>query len=119
MSLPSAAVQTRFLEAVRAGRLQEKGVRTGRSEAGAGDAVVELDLAVAGGHITAASFRAFGCPATIAAADWVCEWLPGRTMDAARGLSVEEVEQGLALAASRRLAAVVVLEAMAWALADP
>lgn len=102
-----------FLAPAHAGRLPA--AASGRADSASAGAVVEVDLTVNAGTIGAAAFRAYGPPATVAAADWVCGWAAGRTLAAARGLSVQALAQALALPAGQRECALVVLDALAAA----
>ncbi|MDN5939437.1 MAG: iron-sulfur cluster assembly scaffold protein [Salinisphaera sp.] len=113
----SFELRARFLRARHAGRLDGPGLCSGRASADAGDAMVEVDLRVANGEIIASAFRAYGCPATIAVADWVCEALVGRTIAAAGSINTRVVEQASGLPAAKRDCAVVVLDAVVTALA--
>ncbi|MES1934120.1 scaffold protein [Salinisphaera shabanensis T35B1] len=85
------------------------------------DARCRLYLAVDGdtheARIDKAAFAMFGPPVAIASADWACEWLQGRTIEAARSLSSRDFEQALCLAPAERYAALLVLDALADALA--
>lgn len=82
------------------------------------DLALYLSLAPDGVTIGEARFRARACPAGIAAADWACEWLRGRTLDEARGLTVEDIESGAGLAPDRRDRGLLVEDALAAALAQ-
>lgn len=90
----------------------------GEADTPAEDAVCRLYLACEDGKIATAAFAVFGPPVVVACADWACEWLTQRTIDAARGLTVQEFERALVLAPSERYAALLALDALASALAD-
>ena len=96
--------------------IQWKG--SGEADTPAADAHCRLFVDAAEGVIASAAFAAFGPPVVIACADWVCEWLSGRTIDAARSLTVREFEQALVLAPHERYAGLLVLDALTGALRD-
>ncbi|WP_193222168.1 iron-sulfur cluster assembly scaffold protein [Alkalilimnicola sp. S0819] len=78
---------------------------------------VVIGLTVDAERIVDAGFLAFGCPATLAAAAWLSQWLPGRGLDEVRGLRGLEIAEALALPAERLSAALVVEDALRAALA--
>lgn len=83
---------------------------------GCGDHV-QIDLAIAGGQVRAAGFRAFGCGAATAAASAACELLRGATVDTALSLSIEQVDAALGgLGPARRHGAATAVDAVARAL---
>ncbi|MAA73863.1 MAG: hypothetical protein CMN28_04060 [Salinisphaeraceae bacterium] len=100
MSLWSNAIEQRFRHPSHAGPLDAPGLLSGR--ACANGLELSLDLAVEGGTIRQAAFRALGCPATIAVADWLAEQLAGVPLDRARDVNWPACEQALELPASRR-----------------
>jgi len=69
-----------------------------------------------GGRIENARFRAFGCPATIAAASFVVSQVAGRTASEARALDADRISQALALPDLRRPAAELASSALRSAL---
>ncbi|GAB3670122.1 iron-sulfur cluster assembly scaffold protein [Salinisphaera aquimarina] len=79
---------------------------------------VEIDTRGDAPRIRRAVFSVFGPPVAVACADWACEWLGDRTIDAARGLMVEDFEQALALAPGERYAALLVIDALASVLVN-
>ncbi|WP_348672305.1 iron-sulfur cluster assembly scaffold protein [uncultured Abyssibacter sp.] len=86
---------------------------TARAEATtpAGDDVVEISLWLNGSTIERARFRAHGSPATLCAADWVCEFAEGRSVTAA-ALSPATVVEALDLPRIRMPAALMAVDAL-------
>ena len=97
----------------------------GGFDAGAGDvrrgeagsehhgALVRIELALAAdGTVADARLKAWGCPATIACASLVTEWVRGRTLAAARGADVRGLAEPLELAVDRLYAPLVVEDAL-------
>lgn len=114
----SEAVRRRFLAPAHAGELPGgPAVRVGRAAA-PGDVALALYLRLdaAGARVERARFRAHACPSGIAAADWACEWMEGRTLDEIRGLKAEAVESGAGLAPDKRDCGLLVEDALAAAL---
>ena len=75
-------VQRRMANLAGAGSLAPgPDVITGRAGDRELGAEVELQLRAAGGRVTEARFRAFGCPHLIAAASWLTEYLAGASRD--------------------------------------
>ncbi len=68
------------------------------------------------GRIIDARFRAYGCGATIAAASWVRDWLPGRTVDEACALHDDTVRAALDLPPAKLHCAVLAVAAVRAAL---
>jgi nitrogen fixation NifU-like protein len=89
-------------------------VLEGRAAA-AGDVslLLYLELDADGETVARAVFRAHGCPSTVAAADWSCEWLRGRTLAEARGLTAGMIEGGAGLAPGKRDCGLLVEDALA------
>jgi len=115
----SAATLQRFRAAGHRGRLSGEGVVSGLAGSRRQGRAVALDLRLAQGTIVEARFRAYGCPATIAAADLVCERSTGGTAAEALALPVAEIEAALALTPARRGCILVVQDALRVALAAP
>lgn len=90
--------------------------RHGRGGALRTGSLIDLWLRVDDGTVREAGFEAFGCPSTIAAASWVCDWLPGRSLAAARGLDGLAIAEALQLAAAKRGVALVAEDALKAAL---
>ena len=114
----SAAVLEHVRNPRNAGRLpaDDPGVLTGE----AGDGVserVRLQLRVdAAGRIEASRFKAFGCPATIAAASYAALRLEGGTLERAKELRADEISDALDLAPAQRALAELPLRALEAAL---
>ncbi|MEM9603226.1 MAG: iron-sulfur cluster assembly scaffold protein [Pseudomonadota bacterium] len=112
----SEAVRSRF----RAPRFALTGAlagggATGASGARAAGALVEVHLGVGGDGALHARFRAYGDPATIAAAEWVCEQVDG-ALPPVSPPAVAAVSRALALPASRQHAAQHAVDALRAAL---
>lgn len=60
-----------------------------------------------------AGFAAFGPPAVIAAADWVCEHATGQTVEFLHTPTLADVEKALALTPTQRYAGLVAIDALA------
>lgn len=88
------------------------GAIVGRADTPAADAVCEIHLGIDAGRIVEARFAAYGAPLTVACADWLCEYISGRTIAATRGLSTQDMQAALALAAEERFAAMLALDAL-------
>lgn len=56
---------------------------------------VRFQLRTARGIVSAARFRAFGCPHTLAAAEWATERLEGASVESARAFDVEALRAAL------------------------
>src|SRR5690606_19150799 len=96
----SSEVLRRFDSPASAGRLDEAGTDApGRVEAEAQDPSlnvwVRFQVQIEGDSIRDVRFQAFGCPHTIAAADYVAEWLRGRPAAALRGLDIAGMSRDL------------------------
>lgn len=102
----------RFLQPGHAVAGHRAGQVVGRADTPAADAVCEIHLAVEAGRIDDARFALYGPPVAIACADWLCERISGRTIEAARGLSTQDMETALALAPEARYGAVLALDAL-------
>lgn len=114
----SEAVARRFLAPAHAGALP-RGTRVleGRATAAGGVSLaLFLEPDAAGETVENAVFRAQGCPSAIAAADWTCEWLRGRTLEEARGLTAVTIEEGAGLAPEKRDCGLLIEDALATAL---
>ena len=73
--------------------------RAGSRERGAS---VELWLQAADSRIGRARFQAYGCPHFIAAAEMLCEWCEGRTLEELPKWSWQAIQSELAIPASKR-----------------
>lgn len=112
----SPQIWERFRDPRHAGRLSGADVVCGESRTPASKAVLRLQVRLAEGRIQAARFQALGCPSTIAAGDWLCEWLEGKTLSEAKLLSAGSVGDALTLAPVRRHCAVLAEDALHGAL---
>jgi NifU-like protein involved in Fe-S cluster formation len=112
----SPEVWRRFRAPRHAGVLDGAGVCMGEARTPASKAVLRLFLDIGQGRIRAARFQALGCPSSIAAGDWLCEWLEQRSVSEAARLTVAELAEALALAAERRHCAVLAEDALRHAL---
>ncbi len=92
------------------------GVLTAEAGEGTGERV-RLQLRVgAAGRIEASRFKAFGCPATIAAASYAALRLEGATLERAVELRADEISNALDLAPAQRALAELPLRALDAAL---
>ena len=76
------------------------------------------DLAIDGTRIAQARFRAWGCPATLAAAAWCAEQIEGLDCVAAEALTGSEMAAALELSGAQRSVALIVEDALKDALAS-
>jgi NifU-like protein involved in Fe-S cluster formation len=108
----SPEIWRRFRAPRHAGVLGGAGVCLGEARTPASTAVLRLYLEIAAGHIRCARFQALGCPSSIAAGDWLCEWLEQRSVAEAARLAASELAEALALAPERRHCAVLAEDAL-------
>ena len=88
-------------------------VRRGEAGSEHHGALVRIELALAAdGTVADARFKAWGCPATIACASLVSEWVRGRTLAAVRAADVRALAEPLELAVDRLYAPLVVEDAL-------
>lgn len=80
------------------------------------DLQIRLDTRCA--RILDARFKAYGCGATIAAASWVCEWLPGHTPEQVDELRDATISKALTLPPQKVHCAVLAATAARAAVAD-
>lgn len=113
----SPLVWAHFQRPCGGGRPEQRGFRAGRAGAIKQGALVELWLRVQDERVEDARFEAFGCPSTIAAASWLCQWLPGRTLEQALALDGLTIARALEMDAAKRGVALVVEDALKAALA--
>lgn len=113
----SETVVRRFLTPAHAGD-PPRGARVleGRAAAGGMSLALYLELDAGGETIERAVFRAYGGPSTVAAADWACEWLRGRTLKEVRGLNAVTIEKGAGLAPEKRDCGLLIEDALEKAL---
>ncbi|MDQ4075969.1 MAG: iron-sulfur cluster assembly scaffold protein [Chloroflexota bacterium] len=88
MSLYNEFVQDHYRHPRNLGRLEgaTSSVRVFR-----GDAMLEFHVRVAGDSVEAATFRAIGCAGTVAAGSAMTEWLIGRRVVEAQGVTAQTV----------------------------
>ena len=93
----SSEVQQRFLSPGRAGKFDEgaPGLVSGEAADRSLNAWVRLQVQVLDGAIGAARFIVYGCPFTVAAADWAAEWLEGKPPTALLELGMRERREAL------------------------
>lgn len=75
-------------------------------------AVIRMELRCDGTVVTDARFKAWGCPATIACASLVAEWVRGRTLAEARDVDVRVLAEPLELPIDRLYAPLLVEDAL-------
>jgi nitrogen fixation NifU-like protein len=112
----SPEVWQRFRRPSHAGVLTGPDVATGEARTPASKAVLRLYLRMGQDMIQLARFQALGCPATIAAGDWLCAWLEGRKPADAADLPASQMADALALAPVRRHCAALAEDALRAAL---
>jgi nitrogen fixation protein NifU and related proteins len=85
-----------------------------RGEAGSEHhgAVIRIELRRDGAMVVDARFKAWGCPATIACASLVTEWVRGRTLADARAVDVRGLVAPLELPIDRLYAPLLVEDAL-------
>ena len=85
-------VRQRFLSPERAGPLAKgtPGLVSGEAEDRTLNVWIRFQVQVLDGAIRTARFNVYGCPHTVAAADWTAEWLEGRAAAALRELEMRE-----------------------------
>jgi NifU-like protein involved in Fe-S cluster formation len=89
----SRLVERHFAHPVGAGRWSAGDGQVASGEAGS-EALgthVRFELRVDDGLVTEARFQAFGCPHTIAAASWLAEHLPGRSLESPMPIPILEL----------------------------
>jgi nitrogen fixation NifU-like protein len=112
----SVEVWARFRAPRYTGALGGAAIVTGEARTPASKAVLRLHLKPHEGRVQSARFQALGCPSTIAAGDWLCEWLEGRKLTEAAGLRASQLAESLALTPVRRHCAVLAEDALRAAL---
>ncbi len=85
-----SGVRQRFLSAHRAGPLSDgtSGRVSGEAEDRTLNVWVRFELKVLNGAMHAVRYNVYGCPHTVAAAEWTAEWLEGRPVGALDELSM-------------------------------
>jgi len=117
----SAAVQDHFEHPRHVGVLDAADPAVGTGVAGAlsQGAVIRLQIRInAQGLIADSRFKAYGCPATIAAGSLAAEWVRGRTPAQALVISNQQIAETLALPPLKIHCAVLAENAVKAALAD-
>jgi NifU-like protein involved in Fe-S cluster formation len=112
----STQIWERFRAPRYAGALSGSSVLTGEARTPASQAVLRLYLHLGPDGVEQARFQAYGCPSVIASADWLCEWLEGRSPAEARALSSLCIAEALDLMPTRRHCAVLAEDALMAAL---
>ncbi len=87
-------------------------VRRGEAGSEHHGAVIRVELRCDGATVTDARFKAWGCPATIACASLVTEWVRGRTLADARVVDVRGLAEPLELPIDRLYAPLLVEDAL-------
>lgn len=87
-------------------------VRRGEAGSEHHGAVIRIELRCDGETVTDARFKAWGCPATIACASLVTEWVRGRTLLDARAVDVRGLADPLDLPIDRLYAPLLVEDAL-------
>lgn len=118
--LHSEATLARFRAPTHQGRLAGPGVLRGRAGDPAKGRALALDLTLSpdGSQVLSARFRAYGCPATVAVADLVCELAAGQAPQALAQLPLARIEAELGLPPERRGCILLAEDALRAALAS-
>ena len=90
-------VEERFLSPSRVGEFEEgtPGLVSGEAQDRTLNVWIRFQVQVLNGAIRAARFNVYGCPYTVAAADWAAEWLEGRPGAALAKLEMRERRRAL------------------------
>ena len=90
-------VEERFLSPSRVGEFEEgtPGLVSGEAQDRTLNVWIRFQVQVLDGAIRAARFNVYGCPYTVAAADWAAEWLEGRPGAALAKLEMRERRRAL------------------------
>jgi NifU-like protein involved in Fe-S cluster formation len=56
---------------------------------------IRFHVRIDGGRVTDARFRAYGCPHTLAAAEWICRSVQGKSVTEASAVSAVRVQEAL------------------------
>jgi NifU-like protein involved in Fe-S cluster formation len=86
----SSEVEQRFLSPSRAGEFEKgtPGLVSGEAADRTLNVWIRFQVQVLDGAIRTARFNVYGCPYTVAAADWAAEWLEGRPSAALEELAM-------------------------------
>jgi len=115
----SPLVERYFGNPVGAGRWPAGEGRVAAGEAGS-EALgtrVRFELRSDGGVVTEARFQAFGCPHTIAAASWLADHLPGRSLESPMPVPILELARLLEVPTEKMGRLLVVEDALLAAVA--
>jgi len=90
-------VEQRFLTPSRVGEFEEgtPGLVSGEAQDRTLIVWIRFQVQVLDGTIRAARFNVYGCPYTVAAADWAAEWVEGRSSEALTKLGMRERREAL------------------------
>lgn len=81
-------------------------------------AQVEFQMRFAGGTVEKATFRAYGCPCTIAMASWMTERVQGLSVQAVESLDPHELAAEIGLPPEKLTRALLVEDAVKMGLED-
>ena len=70
--------------------------------------ILRLYLCCQQGKIKEARFQAYGSVIVIAATEYICRWIEGKTVGAARELQAKQIQQALGLSTLEMHAAILV-----------
>lgn len=113
MMSPNALLLDHFDHPRGAGSFGEtEAVRRGEAGSEHHGAVIRFELRCDGDTVVDARFKAWGCPATIACASLVSEWLRGRTLREAGSVDVRGLAEPLELPIDRLYAPLLVEDAV-------
>ena len=90
-------VEQRFLSPSRVGEFEEgtPGLVSGEAQDRTLIVWIRYQVQEHDGTIRAARFNVYGCPYTVAAADWAAEWVEGRSSEALTKLGMRERREAL------------------------
>lgn len=111
MSYSQRALQY-FHEPAHATQLHGANVQKGTAHSANQDEVVEFYLALDNAKIIKASFQAHGSVALLASAEFVCEWLEGKSFTQVSELTIETILEELELPRFRNHSAALVIKAL-------
>lgn len=104
-----------FANPVHAGDLAGRYRRIRRSAVSASETGPRLELSagIDDGKIAEIRFRAWGCPYLIAAAEWACERLEGRSIEALETISANDLAAALSVPVAKTGVVLLVEDAIA------
>lgn len=98
--------------------IDDNDVLTGSAGTLASGDIVQIQLKIINqGVVEDCVFKCYGCPATIAASDWVCGWLKGKTLIQADKLQALDVIAALDISDKKAHCALLVIHALEKAVA--